>query len=147
MRNQGHGVEGAVGLPVASPVQPVPVGLPRRRRDGADAAEGGEAGLAGQPVGIAAGGDQQRGGDLGADAVLVQEHSGRLGGDRDDRVAQFLDLDAEVEPASGRRTQRQLAGLAGLEDVTRAQPSAPRGNLADAARAEAGSKIIGGADQ
>ena len=44
------------------------VGAAGAGRDRRDAAQVGEGGLAAQPVGVVAGGDQQLPGDLGADA-------------------------------------------------------------------------------
>jgi hypothetical protein len=48
--------------------------------DRADAAQGGERGVAGESVGVVAGGDQQRGGGVWADAVAVEQARG-AGGD------------------------------------------------------------------
>ena len=70
---QDDAVEGGVGLPVAAAVEAVSLGLAGGCFDGADAAQGGEGGLASQPFGVVAGGDEQRGGGVGADAVAFQQ--------------------------------------------------------------------------
>jgi hypothetical protein len=60
-------VQGPVGVAVPAAVQPVPAGLARAGRDGGDAAQVGEGGLAAQPLGVLAGGDQQLAGVVVAD--------------------------------------------------------------------------------
>ena len=64
----GDAPEGVVGVAVAAAVQSVSHGGPRGRLDGAGAAERGEGGFAAHATGVVAGGDEQRGGDGGADA-------------------------------------------------------------------------------
>ena len=54
-------VQGAVARAVPAAMQPVAVGLPRRRRDRCDAAQTSERGFRTKPVGVVSDGDDQRG--------------------------------------------------------------------------------------
>src|SRR5262249_39788037 len=71
----GHGdrPQRGVGLPVAAAVEPVAELLAGGGIDRAGAAQRGETGLAADPAGVVAGGDQQGGGDLSGHALLGQE--------------------------------------------------------------------------
>jgi hypothetical protein len=60
-------VQGPVGVAVAAAVQPVPAGLARAGGDGGDSAQVGEGGLAAEPLGVLAGGDEQLAGVIVAD--------------------------------------------------------------------------------
>ena len=51
--------------------------LAGRGVDRGDAAEVGEGGLGGDPLGVVAGGDEQQGGGVDADTVEVERGSGR----------------------------------------------------------------------
>jgi hypothetical protein len=71
-----HGVQRTVGLAVAAGVEPVTELLAGRgvqRRDPAQVREGP---FAVQPFGVVAGGDQQRGGDVGADTLFGEQVGG-----------------------------------------------------------------------
>src|SRR4029453_19326101 len=72
----------AVGVAVAASVQPVAGGLARGRRDGGHPAQVREGGLAGQPVGVIAGGDQQRCGGVDAHPGQRQQRRSSLGNRR-----------------------------------------------------------------
>lgn len=68
-----------VQLPVASSVEPVPVGPAGRGRDGADSGELGERGLRADPFGIVADHDQDFGGGVRTDPERFHqlvEHAG-----------------------------------------------------------------------
>jgi hypothetical protein len=56
----------------------MPDGLARGCLNWADAAQGGERGVASEPVWVVAGGDQQRGSGVWADAVAVEQAGGNL---------------------------------------------------------------------
>ena len=75
---QGDVVEGGVGAAVTAAVEAASAGLAGGRLDRADAAQGGEGGFAAHAVGVVAGGDEQGGGAVGADAVALQQ-LGRVG--------------------------------------------------------------------
>ena len=66
-------MQGPVGVAVAAAVQPVAVGLAGAGRDGRDPAQVGEGGLAAQPVGVLAGGDQQLAGMVLANREQLQQ--------------------------------------------------------------------------
>jgi hypothetical protein len=66
-------VQRLVGVAVAAAVQPVPAGLAGAGRDGGDSAQVGEGGLAAQPLGVLAGGDEQLAGVVVADREQLQE--------------------------------------------------------------------------
>lgn len=63
-----HPMESGVGLAVAAPVKPVPVGLARGRGDRTDPAQRGKGRLGSQTLGVAPRGDQEGSGNVGADA-------------------------------------------------------------------------------
>ena len=65
------------------------MGLAGGLLDGADAAEGGERGLAGQPLRVVAGGDEQGGGAVGSDADAVQKLRGAGGDGAVDAAVEF----------------------------------------------------------
>ena len=65
--------QGMVGLAVPAAVEPVPVGLARRRVDRGDAAEVRERGFGCEPVRVVAGGDEQDRGGVDADAVELEQ--------------------------------------------------------------------------
>jgi hypothetical protein len=73
---------GGVGLPVAAAVEPVAELLAGGGAGRAGAAQRGEAGFLADPAGVVAGGGQQRGGDLGGDALPGQKS--RRGGVREE---------------------------------------------------------------
>ncbi len=64
---------------------------------------GSEAAFVAHPVGVAAGGDQQGCGDLGADAEDVQECGCVVGDELGDVLVQFVGLVVEVQPDGRRR--------------------------------------------
>jgi hypothetical protein len=51
-------------------------------------------------VGVAAGGDEQRGGDIGADPELGEQDGRRVGRDGGDSGVEFGDLGREVLPSA-----------------------------------------------
>ena len=66
--------QGMVGLTVASGVEPKATGgLARRSRDRGDTAQVRPGGFGAQPLGMVAGGDEEDGGDVGADAVKAEQ--------------------------------------------------------------------------
>jgi hypothetical protein len=65
--DQGDAPQGVVGLAVAAAVESVAVGAARGRGDGGGAAQVGEGGLAMEPLGVVAGGDQQLPGGVDPD--------------------------------------------------------------------------------
>ena len=65
---EGDGVQGVVGAAVASSVEAVPAHPSGAGGDGCGAAEVSEGRFGVQPVGVVAGGGEQLGGDVGADA-------------------------------------------------------------------------------
>ena len=99
--NSGDGPEGIVRLSVAGPVEPVTGGPAGGCRDGAETAEGGEAGLGPDPLGAVPGGDEELRGDVAADAEL----GGQAGGSEVDELVEVagdrVDLLGEGQPAVG----------------------------------------------
>src|SRR5258705_2457513 len=84
----GDAVQAGVGLPVAGAVESDPVGFTGGGGDGADSAEGGEGGLGVHPVRVVAGGEQDRGGAVGSDAVDGHQGRGGPGGELLDVLGQ-----------------------------------------------------------
>jgi hypothetical protein len=75
--------------------------LARGCLDGADAAQCRERGLAAQAIGVVAGGDQQGGGAVGADASLFEQR-GCVSGDRvGDALFQVADLVGQLQDPAG----------------------------------------------
>jgi hypothetical protein len=70
-----------VGLAVPAAVEPVPAGLAGGGLHRRGAAQRGERGLGVQPPGVVAGGDQQRGGAVGADTVQAAQRRSVAGGE------------------------------------------------------------------
>jgi hypothetical protein len=68
-----------VGLAVAAAVEPPTGDLAGRGRDRGDAAQVGPRGFGAEPVGVVAGGHQQRGGSVDADAVQLEQLGCGLG--------------------------------------------------------------------
>jgi len=94
--DQRDAPQGAVGLPVAAAVQPVPVGPAGRHRDRGGPAEPGEGRLRAEPVAVVPGGDQQLPGGLHADPGQRQER-GRDGGDqRGELGVEVVDLSLQA---------------------------------------------------
>jgi hypothetical protein len=81
-----------VGLPVASRVEAVPLGLAGGRRDRGYGAQVGPGGLGPQPLGVVPGGDEQDRGGVGADAVQGEQARSMAGDQGPDEVIQALDL-------------------------------------------------------
>ena len=108
--DHGDAPEGLVGVAVAAAVEAVADGLPGGGCDGAGAAEGGEAGVAGEALGVVAGGDEERGGGVGSDAVGGEQ--GGIGGGA--QGAEFAveggGLGGERLVASCEAAQRRLGG-------------------------------------
>jgi hypothetical protein len=106
----GEQVQGAVGLAVAAPVEPVADGPARGGRDRGDAAQVGEGGFATQAVGVVARGHQQGGGGVGADAL----EGDQVRGGRGDQLAQVgverLDLGGQLPVPDGDHLQGDLGG-------------------------------------
>ena len=123
-------VQRHVALPVAAFIEPVPVRLATGRRDGTDAAELGERGLAPDAFGVVAGDDGQCRGDDGARAVHVEQRSRVLLEDRAHAFLQEAGLPFERPPCLGsgfRRGQRapldQSAGGPALGEPVHAGPA------------------------
>ena len=70
--------QGVVGLTVAAAVQPVTDRLAGGGLDRGDAAEVGEGGFGGDPLGVVADGDEQQGGRVGTDTVQGEQVRARL---------------------------------------------------------------------
>ena len=101
--------EGAVGLAVAAAVEPPAGDLARRRLDGRDAAQVRPRRFRAQPLGVVAGGDEQGGGGVDADAVHL-EQAGR--GRGDERCEQRVDGgEFSSSRASTRRPRMRMAVL------------------------------------
>ena len=84
-----HDVEGVVGVAVAAAVEAVSVGAAAAGRDRGDAAQVGERGFGGDPVGVVAGAGEELAGDFGPDTgegesarVPPQRRAGRSRGRR-----------------------------------------------------------------
>ena len=76
--DHGDGVQ-RLFAPGRRPREPVAGGLARGRRDRGGATQRGEGGFGVQPVGVAAGGDEQLGGGVRADAVELKQVGLQLG--------------------------------------------------------------------
>jgi hypothetical protein len=98
---QGDAVERGVGLTVAAAVEPVAAGSARGRLLGVDAAQGGEGGLAAEPVGVIARGDEQGCGGVGADAAVGQQRGGVAGDRVGEPLFQVVELLGQRQDAPG----------------------------------------------
>ena len=145
---EGDGVQGGVGLAVATAVESMPAGLARGGRERVDSAKGGEAGLVPHPFGIAACCDEQGGCDVGADAELLEQGRGRGCGDRGDCGPELVDLVVEVLPPAGGGTQPQLARFSWLVSRCGGALSRAAGHLLPkGALVEVGTEVLGCGDQ
>jgi len=111
----GDRPQSGVGLAVTAAVGPQPGGLARGRLDRAGATQRGEGGLAGQPVRIVAGGDEQLGGSVHADAVAIQEPGRDPGDQPSDLPVELADLGVQGEPAAPEGAQGELGGAGSAE--------------------------------
>lgn len=100
-------VEGAVGLSLAAAVEPVALRHAGARGERRDAAEHREAGLAAQPLGVVAGGDEQLAGDLDADPDLLEQSGVELTDELLDRLVQVCDLVVELDDPAGDALERE----------------------------------------
>jgi hypothetical protein len=104
----GEEVQGAVGLAVTAPVQAVADGLARGGRDRGDAAQVREGPLAAQPLGVVAGGHQQRGGGVGSDALDGDEVRSGLGHQVAEVGVERVDLGGQLPVPDRDRLQGDL---------------------------------------
>ena len=106
-------VEGIAGVAVAASVESVSVHAAAAGRDRCGAAQMGEGGLGGDPVGVIAGARQELAGDLGADTAKREQVGRDVGDQLGDLVIGFADLLAQLLVTSGESTQGGLGGLRG----------------------------------
>src|SRR4029450_6586659 len=102
---QRDAVEGGVGLPVAASVEPVSVGSTGGCLHWARAAQRGEGRLGGQSFGVVAGGDEQGGGAVRADAAALEQVRRVVGEDLTDPAGEVVDLAGQVLDAVGEHPQ------------------------------------------
>ena len=95
-------VEGVVGVAVAASVESVSVGAAAAGRDRRDAAQVGERGFGGDPVGVVAGAGEELAGDLGADTAKGEQVGRDLADQLGDVVIGFADLLARAVGGVGR---------------------------------------------
>jgi hypothetical protein len=100
-------VQRGVGLAVAAAVEAVPAGLAGGGLHRRGAAQRGERGLGVQASGVVAGGDQQRGGAVGPDAVQAAQRRDVAGGEGVELLGEQGDLGVEVLVAAGQAAQGQ----------------------------------------
>ena len=94
-------------------------------QDRGNPAQSGEGGFGVQPAGVAAAGDEQLGGGLGADAADGGQGRAGSGDQRPQLAVQGSDLAAEGQAAAGQAPQRGPGGVRGAGRVTcGAQPRA-----------------------
>ena len=95
---------------------------------GGDAAQVGEGGFGGDPVGIVAGAGEELAGDLGPDAGQGEQGWGDLGADQlVELVVGVGDLFGQLLVAAGESAQRGLGGMLGVAELlTGTQPGAGR---------------------
>ena len=110
-------VEGVVGVAVAASVESVSVGAAAAGRDRRDAAQVGERGFGGDPVGVVAGAGEELAGDLGADTGKGEQRGRDLTDQLVELVVGFADLLGQLLVASGESAQRGLGGLFGVAEV------------------------------
>lgn len=114
-------VQRGVGLSVSAAVEPVPGGLAGGGWHRVGAAQGGEGGLAVQPLGVVPGAEQQRRGGVRADSgQLDQRRRGRRG-ELDELLAQGLSFGAQGLSASSQQAQGVLGGGQWCGERARAQ--------------------------
>jgi hypothetical protein len=101
-------VQRPVGVAVAATVQPVSAGLARAGEDGRDPAQVRERGLAAEPLGVLAGGDEQLAGMIVADRQQPQQPRRGLGDQLGQPLVSQGDLGLEQLDALGERLQRCL---------------------------------------
>jgi hypothetical protein len=96
-----------VGLPVAAAVEAVPLSFAGAGIDRGDTAEVRERGFAAESFGVVAGGDQQCGGDVGADPADGDELGGGVGGEGGEDLVDLGDLGFECDRPVSQGAQRE----------------------------------------
>ena len=146
----GHGdaPQGVVGLAVSASVEAVTGGSARGRLDGAGAAQSSEGCVVAHPVGVVAGGDQQRSCDLGTDAARGEQSGVGVFAQAQQLGVELGDLDAErlVAPCQG----AQCPLGCGLDDVgagIRAQTGAGVHDAGGAQTSKPFFEVLTGGDQ
>ncbi len=115
--------------------------------DRAGAAQGGEARLGPQPAWVVAGGDQQRGGDNGADALLRQEPGrGRVLEECLQGGVQLGDLGGQRLVAAGHRGHRGLRAFGRAGQVAGKEPGGQRYPLRRGQAGQPCPQDLGGGD-
>jgi len=113
----------ALACRVAAAVEPVADLLAGGGIHRAGTAQGGEAGVAADPAGVAAGGGQQRGGDLPGHALLGQElFRGGVDDEFPERGIQPGGLGRQLLVAAGRAGHRRPGALGRAGQVLQAEP-------------------------
>ena len=138
--------QGVVGLSIAAAVEPVTGHLAGGGLDGAGAAQSSEGGFGAHALRVVAGGDQQRGGDFGADAVGGEQ--GRVdGGAKHSKLGvEFVDLGAELQVPTRQGAQGELGGLARVCRIPGPEARAAGDALVGVEVPQPGSKLVGGGD-
>jgi hypothetical protein len=90
--DHGHGVQGAVGLPVTAPVEPVSVRFARGSGYRTDPTQRSETGFMTELVGVAAGRYEQCSGHVGTDAEPLEQRGLSLRGELGNRGVEIGDL-------------------------------------------------------
>ncbi len=93
--------ERGIGVAITTSVQPVALLLSGRRIERGDATEVGEGALAPQPLGVVAGGDQERSGGLGANAGEADQIGRGFGDQRAQHGVELGDLGVDVAHSPG----------------------------------------------
>src|SRR5262245_29419621 len=112
-RDRGE-VEGAIGLPVATAIEPVALRHAGTRGERRHAAEHREAGLAAQPLRVVTSGDEQLAGDLDADPDLVEQLRVELADELLDRLVQIRDLVVELDDPTSDALERDPGRYHGI---------------------------------
>jgi hypothetical protein len=120
--DHGDAPEGVIRLAVAALVESVTDRLARRRLDRGRAAERGECGVAGEPVRVVAGCNQQDGGDVGADTDGFAQGRVRSGGEHVELAPELVKVDGEGLMLASQGSHRHLGALVRVSEIARPEP-------------------------
>ena len=124
--DQNNSIESGIGLPVATPVQPVPVGLSRGGRNWIHAAQRGEGRLGVDALRVTAGRNQQCSRSVGSYSEDADESGGCPPGQLFQLGLKNADLPIELKVAAGKGPKGVLGRRCGILQATRTEALAAR---------------------
>ena len=124
--DQNDSIESRVGLPVATPVQPMPVGLAGGGRYRTHPAQRGEGDLRVNALWVTAGRDQQSSGRVGSYPEDADQGRGCHPGESFQLGLQIVDLLVELKVAACKGPKGVFGRRGGILETTRTEALAPR---------------------